>query len=736
MTTPPDTGPPGLLPRWAARLALVVPPATGPRRWQRYVAGTRLEAASTRLRDAPASAARLAASVADRAERPGEAWRIAAAARELAGDDAGALDAVRRAIDAGERTVATALMWRRCAARLGRTAQAHDALVMLARTPPRNHVELERAITGIVLADRGLVGEFDAMVSELPFAGQADRSRLDDLLDEFRLGDAAAAGPAEFAAERARVLREREAPLLWVTQALTRARAWRRLAEFIVTTPPDSPEIGPRGAGAPFPTAEVGRAAVQALRAGDAQAASMLAARALVARPGRDDFQRTFAAAREQLSIARRGWTFPPRAEATPYEPADRAVLSLLSQSAPIRSGGYAARSHGVATALSARGWDVRAVTRLGFPYDGWDPDDTREVPPSDTVDGIVYHRLLDPGVRRYPQVPLAAYVDRFERGVRDLAAGHRATLLHGSSFYVVGLAGLTAARKLGLPFVYEMRGLEELMALSRDPAFAGSDRHRFLERIETDVAREADLVFVITEALGRELARRGVAEERIVVVPNGVHTDRFTPRERDRALESRLRLAGKTVIGYAGGLVDYEGLDLLLDAVAGLGRRDDLHVLVVGDGAAEPMLRERAERLGLGASVTFTGRVPHDEVRRYLSLVDIAPFPRLPLPVCELISPIKPFEAMAMQKAVVVSDVAALAEFVDDGVTGRVFRKGEAGQLRRVLEDLLDDPHRRRELGVAARDWVLRHRDWGTLTAAVDAAYTAVLTGTISRRG
>ncbi|SDU86228.1 glycosyltransferase family 4 protein [Jiangella alkaliphila] len=735
MTTS-GTQTPGPLSRWGARLALVAPPAAGPQRWQRFVTESRLEAAAARLRDEPATAALLAASVADHAERPGEAWRIAAAARELAGDDAGALDAVRRAIDAGEQTVATALMWRRSAARLGRTAQAHDALVMLARTPPRNHVELERAITGIVLAGRDLVDEFDAMVSALPFAERADRSRLDDLLDEFALGDAAVAGPEAFAAARARVLREREAPLLWMTQALVRARAWRRLAEFIVTTPPDSPEIGPRGAGAPFPTAEVGRAAVQALRAGDAHAASMLAARALVARPGRDDFRRTFAAARDQLSISRSGWTFPPRAVATPYEPDTRAVLSVLSQSAPIRSGGYAARSHGVATALTARGWDVQAVTRLGFPYDGWDPGDTREVPASDTVDGIVYHRLLDPGVRGYPQVPLADYVDRFERGVRDLAARHRVALIHGSSFYVVGLAGLTAARRLGLPFIYEMRGLEELMTLSRDPAFAGSDRHRFLERVETAVARESDLVFVITEALGREMVGRGVAEDRIVVVPNGVHTDRFTPRGRDRELESRLRLAGKTVIGYAGGLVDYEGLELLLDAVAGLGLRDDLQVLIVGDGAAEPSLRDRAERLGLGASVSFTGRVPHDQVRRYLSLVDVAPFPRLPLPVCELISPIKPFESMAMEKAVVVSDVAALTEFVDDGVTGRVFRKGDAGDLRRVLADLLDDAGQRRELGVAARDWVLRNRDWSTLTDVVDAAYTAALTGATGSRG
>ncbi len=149
-------------------------------------------------------------------------------------------------------------------------------------------------------------------------------------------------------------------------------------------------------------------------------------------------------------------------------------------------------------------------------------------------------------------------------------------------------------------------------MKVSRDPAFDGSDRHRFLDRLETGVAREADRCFVITEALGREMARRGVPEDRIVVVPNGVHVDRFRPAERDRALEAELGLAGKTVIGYVGGLVDYEGLDVLLDAVASLKEtRDDVRVIVVGDGPSERAVHAQAERLRLGDMIPFTGRVP-----------------------------------------------------------------------------------------------------------------------------
>jgi glycosyltransferase involved in cell wall biosynthesis len=503
------------------------------------------------------------------------------------------------------------------------------------------------------------------------------------------------------------------------------------VAVFVATTPHNSPQIGPRGARAGFPVAEVGKAASWALAAGYANAASIMAAKALVVRPDNTGLRATFDDARDQLTIARKGWTFPAAAEATPYEPAQRAVLAVLSQSPPICSDGYDTRAHGVLTALAEQGWSLRAVTRRGFPYDGWKASDTTTVPDVDHVDGIPYHRLLDDGVRQYPRYPLAPYLERFEDGVRDLAVQHRASLIQASSSYVAGMAGLAAARRLGLPFVYELRGLEELTEVSRDPAFEGSDRHRFLGRLETEVARKADRCFVTSEALGREMVRRGVSEDRIVVVPNGVDVDRFRPAERDRALEADMGLAGKTVIGYIGGLVDHAGLDVLLDAVASLKEtRDDVRVIVVGDGPSERAVHAQAERLRLGDIVRFTGRVPQDQVPRYLSLIDIAPFPRLPLPAGELIAPIEPIESMAMGKAIIVSDVAALTEFVQDGVAGRVARKGDADDLRDVLEQLLDDPEQRRRLGNAAREWVVRERDGVSIAASVEAAYTEILAG------
>ncbi|PJI94258.1 glycosyltransferase family 4 protein [Luteimicrobium subarcticum] len=430
----------------------------------------------------------------------------------------------------------------------------------------------------------------------------------------------------------------------------------------------------------------------------------------------------------DALAILARGYPTPPRADAPAYDPDPRSVLSVLSQSLPQRAGGYATRSHGILSALSHRGWDVAAITRLGFPYNRWPVDDERTVPTVDTVGPIAYHRALDER-RRYPQHPLVAYSEEFAGHVERLARERRAAVIHASSFYATAYGAAIAARRLGIPFVYEMRGLEDLMRTASRPELKGSQYWDYLVRTETDICHLADEVLVITEALRTEMVRRGVAPEKISVLPNGVHASDFTPEPRDDELAAALGLTGKTVIGYAGGVIAYEGLPLLMEAVAELAsRRDDFAVVIVGDGPNEGTVRNRVESLGLTDKVLFTGRVGHDEVHRYLSLFDITPFPRLPLDVCELISPMKPFEAMATEKAVVVSSVAALTEIVQDGRTGLVFQAGDAPSLAATLERLIDDPALRAELGAQARAWVVENRDWSAVTGSAEAAYARLL--------
>ena len=648
------------------------------------------------------------------------AWSVLAESRARQGDLAGARSAAREAVSGPSVVFDARLRHHEVSRGLPEEAAAR---VALADHEPRHRRDIEATLVALRSGTVADVERYRANLERWGFHGWDER--LAEVSSEIDL-----VASDDLTEDVAHVAAYLHWPLPVIARALDRRRAWRELAAHVAAHPldADAPLVHAKET-----SLELRKAASRALTAGYTAAAATLAEHALALRPDDRLAQDTWANATDQLSVVREGWT-PTRKRATPaYEPRPGAVLSVLSQSLPHTSGGYATRTHGILTGLAAQGYDVRAVTRLGFPYDRWPAADERFVPDHDVVDRIPYHRIVT-SARSYPQHPLTAYVDQFAHEVERHAREHRAAMIHASSFHVCGLAAQQAAARLGIPFVYEMRGLEELMKVSRDPAFATAERYVFTAGLETSIAHAADRVLVITEALRGLMIDRGVAPEKLVVLPNGVHASRFAPRPRDVDLEARLGVAGKTVIGYAGGLVDYEGLELLLDAVALLKDRRssssgaaDFHLLVVGDGHHQSVIHDLADRLGLGDVATFTGRVPHEEVASYLSLVDIAPFPRLPLPVCEAISPIKPFESMAMGKAVVVSSVAALTEIVDDGRTGLVFEKGCAKDLAEVLERLIDSPALRARLGEAARDWVRRERDWSAITHTVTATYDAL---------
>jgi len=208
--------------------------------------------------------------------------------------------------------------------------------------------------------------------------------------------------------------------------------------------------------------------------------------------------------------------------------------------------------------------------------------------------------------------------------------------------------------------------------------------------------------------------------------VPNSVDPSVFRELPRDEALAQRLAIPPDVpVIGYVGSVVGYEGLDDLIAAAAML--RDqgmDFRVLLVGDGEALPSVMERVRALGLQDRVIATGRVPSTDVPSYYSLIDICPFPRKPILLCEIVSPLKPFEAMAMHKAVVASDVAALAEIVSDRQTGLLFRKGDVGDLARALSELIGSAELRTQLGDAGRAWIEGQRSWDSAGDAIAGLY------------
>ena len=423
--------------------------------------------------------------------------------------------------------------------------------------------------------------------------------------------------------------------------------------------------------------------------------------------------------------LAREGFPLPEMRSEPEYEPRRDHVLYLLHNALPHHSGGYATRTHGLLTELGRMGWDVDGVTRLGYPYDMPKMAEVPDLPAHEVVGEVDYHHLLT-GRQIEKKNPMYDYVARYTDALLPLARAERPAILHGASNHWNGLAAVKAGRLLGIPSVYEVRGLWEVTRGSRDPEWARSDQYTYIARMEADAARGATKVLAITQALKTELVERGVDEDKIVLVPNGVDTGRFTPLPRDEELAAQLGVSGKAVIGYVGTVVDYEGLDLLLESAAALRRtREDFHVLIIGDGAKLEELTALAAEQGLEDVVTFTGRIPHHEVERYYSIIDITPFPRLPLPVCEMVSPLKPFEAMAMGKAVIASDVAALAEIVTPGENGLLHEKGSAESLTVQLERLLDDRSLLVSLGTHARSWVVAERDWRSIAATIAEVYS-----------
>lgn len=418
------------------------------------------------------------------------------------------------------------------------------------------------------------------------------------------------------------------------------------------------------------------------------------------------------------------GYGFSQRGR-TLFEPAAQSVLYNAHQSMPFHTSGYATRTQGIVKGLKASGWNVNIVTRMGYPLDtGLAPHQD-----ADTIDGIAYHYDTIPN-RGQRDLPMENYIGYAAAYLMEHAQALRPSVIHTASNYICGLAGIEAARRLGLPSVYEMRGLWHVTRWSKDPAYIDSDQFALAQQMELQAAAGADHVLAITGALKEWLVEHGIDENKISLAPNAVDLDQFQVRMRDDNFARQTGCAGKIVIGYIGSFVQYEGLDLLIQAVAMLPRvqRDAIKLLWIGDGPALQDLLTQAEALGISDCVVSLGRRPFDEVPRAYSIVDIAVFPRKGQAVCEIISPLKPFEAMAMGKAVIVSDVRPLKEIVEHQKTGLVHEKDNAESLRHALSRMIDDEALRTACGINARAWISETRRWDVTASAISDVYKALV--------
>lgn len=385
-------------------------------------------------------------------------------------------------------------------------------------------------------------------------------------------------------------------------------------------------------------------------------------------------------------------------------------VLHVLDVSAPIVSG-YTSRSRYIVETQRALGLDPVVVTSPRH-----DDPDRRAM---EEIDGIRYHRSPWPSSAK--RRPLFEIVEmfRFYRRIVEVARSEKPDLIHAHSSILCGLPGYAAARQLGVPCTYEIRAFWEDAGVSSRKFTERSLAYRAIRVAETWLARRVDSLICLCEGVKGEMARRGLPAGDLYVVPNGVDTDRFTPLPSDESARVKYGLGGKKVVAFIGTFFAFEGVDDLVRALIKLirdGGRDDIRGLMVGQGPTYEQCKQIVAEAGLEDKILHRGRVPHGEVNALYSIADVLVYPRVGHRVAELVTPLKPLEAMAMEKAVIGSGVGGLRELIQDGVTGLIHRRGDIDDLAAKIARLVDDEALRRRLGRRARQWVVDNRQWRTL--------------------
>ena len=405
-------------------------------------------------------------------------------------------------------------------------------------------------------------------------------------------------------------------------------------------------------------------------------------------------------------------------------------ILHVLDHSLPLHSG-YTFRTRAIMKAQAADGHEVRAITGLRQKSSA-----APNAPPEQHA-GLTFHRTPGDvrgrtGWREWREIAALA------AGIAKVCDEWRPDVLHAHSPALCGLAAARVAKARGIPLVYEIRAFWEDAASGNGTGGDGSVKYWLTRRVENYVIAQADAVVTICKGLREDLIERGVAPERLSIVPNGVDFEMFgEPGPPDLVLARELGFdashEGGPVIGFVGSFYPYEGVDDLIAAMpAILVAHPAAKLLLVGGGPCEAALRAQAEASSAAHAIRFVGRVPHEAVERYYSLIDVVCYPRKAMRLTELVTPLKPLEAMAQGKIVAASDVGGHRELIADGITGTLFVPDDPVDLARALAILLWRRSEWAHQRIASRRAVERDHDWARNVRRYRDVYHRVL-GTVS---
>ena len=433
-------------------------------------------------------------------------------------------------------------------------------------------------------------------------------------------------------------------------------------------------------------------------------------------------FPGEFKMAKQEYELLNRNWKLPAELIETNIKKGDNKILFVLNKALPVVNG-YTIRSNEIIKRVKERGYEPVVTTRLG-----WSPVHENYEVPTEPINGVKTYYIDKSDRYLTNKTPILDYFDVYAREIKNIIKKEKPSIIHAASNYQNALPALHLGKNLGIKTIYEVRGMWHHTQSSKVNGFQDSDRFDLQENQEFHCCELADEVFCISESLKKYLIEHGTDKSKITVIPNGVDTTTITPIARDSSIVEKYNLKKYHVLGFIGSITSYEGLDLVIKALKVLNDQMVLDkkfkFLIVGDGQYRSNLQKLTEELNLQDYVIFVGKVPHNEISKYYSVIDVAPFARTNDLVCRLVTPLKTYEAMAMEKKVIVSDVDALKEMVIDGVNGSYFKADDIDDFIKTLKMII----LKSEIENNAREWIVKERDWEVLLNILITAYKKLL--------
>ena len=382
-------------------------------------------------------------------------------------------------------------------------------------------------------------------------------------------------------------------------------------------------------------------------------------------------------------------------------------ILHILDHSIPLHSG-YTFRTRAIFEQQRKMGWETAHVTGIKH---------VANCPDEEVIDGFHFYRT-HPSESIFSGLPVLNQIDvvsTLTKRLSKVIKKEKPDILHAHSPSLNGIAALKARKKYGLPVVYECRAFWEDAAVDHGTSREWGLRYRLTRALESYVFRSADAIVTICEGLKEEIISRGLSREKITVIPNAVDTARFQyDQKKNEALESSLGLEGKSVLGFIGSFYAYEGLTLLLESLGKIvPENNDVRLLLVGGGPQEDELAKLVKKLQISEYVIFVGRVPHKDVADYYALIDILVYARTNMRLTDLVTPLKPLEAMAQGKLVLASDVGGHKELIQNGYNGVLFEAGNSDDLVRSVSNMLNNREDWPTLRENGRKFVEKERNW-----------------------